>query len=79
MIAWCLLWMDDVALMSTDPSNLQKMLDVTSDITNQFHIEFGEPKSKILKIGNGKDNPIFNLGQVILKYTDTLGYTNDQN
>ena len=74
VIACCLLWMDDVALMSTDPSNLQKMLDVTSDIANRFHIEFGEPKSKILKIGSGKDNPTFNLGQVILKYTDKYKY-----
>ena len=46
LIACCLLWMDDVALISTNPKNLQKMLDITNEIANRYHVEFGEPKSK---------------------------------
>ena len=45
IIACCLLWMDDVALIATEPNNLQKMLDITNEIANRYHIEFGEPKS----------------------------------
>ena len=45
----CLLWMDDVALISNDPKDLQKMLNITNAVANRYHIEFGSAKSKILK------------------------------
>ncbi len=50
----CLLWMDDVALISNDPIELQQMLNITHEIASRYHIEFGAAKSKILKIGRGK-------------------------
>ena len=34
----CLLWMDDVALISNDPKELQKMLNVTNKVANRYHI-----------------------------------------
>ena len=74
IIAYCLLWMDDVALIATEPNNLQKMLDTTNEIANRYHVEFGEPKSKILKIGKDKITPEFKLGQTTLKYTEKYKY-----
>ena len=77
IIAYCLLWMDDVALIATDPENLQKMLNITNEVANRYHIEFGEPKSKILKIGTDKKKPTFKLGNMELKYADKYKYLGD--
>ena len=70
----CLLWMDDVALISPDPDELQKMLNITHEIANRYHIEFGSAKSKILKIGRGKTQPDLYLGNTKLEYTKTYKY-----
>ena len=34
----CLLWMDDVALISNDPNELQNMLNITNEVANRYHI-----------------------------------------
>ena len=66
-----LLWMDDVALISNDPKELQnKMLNITNEVANRYHIEFGSAKSKILKIGNKTTKPDICLGENKLEYTD---------
>ena len=39
-----LLWMDDVAIISNDPKELQKMLNITNEVANRYHIEFGSAK-----------------------------------
>ena len=41
--------MDDVALISNDPKELQKMLNIRNEVANRYHIEFGSAKSKIQK------------------------------
>ena len=46
--------MDYVALISSDIDELQGMLNITHGIVSIYHIEFGEAKSKILKIGKGQ-------------------------
>ena len=51
----CLLWMDDVALITDNHKDLQEMLNITYHVANKYHIEFGMAKSKILKIGKTKD------------------------
>ena len=53
----CLLWMDDVALIAENHKDLQTMLNITHDVANIYHIEFGMAKSKILKIGKIKEKP----------------------
>ena len=70
----CLLWMDDVALIAENRTQLQQMLDITHDIASRYHIEFGDEKSKILKIGKPKQKPDLKLGTKILKYTDKYKY-----
>ena len=55
----CLLWVDDVVLISTSQEELQKMLDITNQTTKKYHIEFGKAKSNIMKRGgqNTKKQP----------------------
>ena len=74
IIAYCLLWMDDVALITTEPPIMQNMLDTTDETANRYHVEFGEPKSKILKIGKEKSLHNFKLGNNIMKYTEKYKY-----
>ena len=70
----CLLWMDDVALISENHKDLQTMLNITYDVANRYHIEFGMAKSKILKIGKIKQKPHLYLGTNELEYVQTYKY-----
>ena len=73
----CLLWVDDVALIAGTEQELQKMLVITNDIANRFHIEFGKEKSKVLIIGEKGKNPNkpnLKLGSLSLEYTDSYKY-----
>ena len=70
----CLLWMDDVALIADNPDTLQELLNITDEIANRYHIEFGMEKSKILKIGNNKHRPTIKLGTRELEYCDSYKY-----
>ena len=49
----CLLWVDDVAIITNDVYEQQKMLDIVSETANRLCIEFGEEKSKTILIGKG--------------------------
>ena len=40
-----------------------EMLNITYDVANKYHIEFGMAKSKILKIGKTKEKPPLYLGK----------------
>ena len=70
----CLLWMDDVVLISPDPEELQTMLNITHEIAGRYHIEFGEEKSKIMKIGAPKNKPEFKLGSMKMECSDCYKY-----
>ena len=50
------------------------MLNITNEVANRYHIEFGSAKSKILKIGNKTTNPDIYLGEYKLEYTDNYKY-----
>ena len=65
----CLLWMDDVALIADNPTELQEMLNITNEIGKKYRIKFGEEKSKIMKIGNKakKYTGSFKLGEMTLE------------
>ena len=66
--------MDDVLLISSEPKELQLMLEITNAIAGKYHIEFGDEKSNVMKIGWNKNNPEFTLGDMNLKYTDKYKY-----
>ena len=74
-----LLWMDDVALITNNLDDMQKLLNITNDIANKYHIAFGKEKSKIMKIGREKKHknvpqkePI--LGNMKIEYTNKYKY-----
>ena len=66
--------MDDVLLISSQPNELQQMLNITSAIAGKYHVEFGEEKSNVMKISRNKDNPEFTLGDINLEYTEKYKY-----
>ena len=66
--------MDDVILMTTDPKEMQEMCNITNEVAGKYHIEFGEEKSKAMKIGGGKNKPEFRIGKMILEYCDKYKY-----
>ena len=70
-----LLWVDDVALLSTDEMELQHMLNITEQTAKRYRIEFGKEKSKVLKIGKkGEQNPKFKLGEMEMDLTEKYEY-----
>ena len=50
------------------------MLNITNEVANRYHIEFGSAKSKIIKIGNKTTKPDIYLGEKKLEYTDNYTY-----
>ena len=70
----CLLWMDDVLLISTDPKEHQELLDITYDIATRYRIVFGEEKSKTMVIGKIDEHPCFMLNSMFLEYCDEYKY-----
>ncbi len=60
----------------TDPKGLKKSLNLTDDIANKYHIEFGEKKSKAMIINEKKDTPrpTFSVGGMQLEYVDKYKY-----
>ena len=81
-----LLWVDDVLLITTDSKEFQKSLDITNETSNKYHVEYGEPKSNVLKIKHTrakKENETFNLGEMQLKNSRIYKYLgllqNDKN
>lgn len=70
-----ILWVDDIIAAETDPHNMQKILDCIANIADKYKIEFGEKKSKVMKIGGDHDyKPILKIGDMTLQYVDTYKY-----
>ena len=71
-----LLWVDDVFLIALE-GELQNPLDITNEISNKYHIEYGEQKSNALPIKTGKrkikENK-YHLGEMELKTTEKYKY-----
>jgi hypothetical protein len=69
----CLLWMDDVALISDNEKELQDMLNITDEIAKKYRIKFGNEKSKIISIGTKKVTNC-SLGDMKLEHTENYKY-----
>ena len=65
--------MDDVALIHKNKDELQKMLNITEEISKRYHLKFGQEKSQTITIGKQPDTP-FKLGQMNLDNTTTYKY-----
>ena len=70
----CLLWMDDVALITDNQTEMQKMLDITASIADKYHIEFGKEKSKIMETGKKTETNQFHLGSMELERCEKYKY-----
>ena len=55
----CPLWMDDIVLITSNPNELQKMLDITDDIAERYHIDFGKENNKVMEIEGRKKQTKF--------------------
>ena len=69
-----LLWVDDVVIVEKDPQKMQLLLDNVDKIAKKYHLEFGESKSKVMKIGKSNEKPTFKLGDMNLEYVDQYKY-----
>ncbi len=78
LIISTLLWMNDVIIVKTNQHNMLRTLYLVNHVAKKYHLEFGEVKSKFLKIGKGSERPNFTLGDIELQYVEKykyLGYT----
>ena len=65
--------MADVALIHKNKQELQKMLDITDEVSKKYHIQFDKEKSQIITIGKNQE-PKFKLGNMIMDNTETYKY-----
>ena len=74
-----LLWVDDVLIMAETKEELQKMLDIINDIAAKYHIEFGMPKSNVMKVTGRKEAitmvPLGNQAMTQTNKYKYLGFT----
>ena len=64
----CLLWMDDVVLITDKKNEIQELLDITNQIAGKYHLEFGAEKSKCMTIGTNS-MPNLKLGEMTFEKT----------
>ena len=69
----CLLWMDDAVLLSDNPGEAQEILNITNQVANRYHLEFGAEKSKVMVFYN-KTPTQFKLGDHVLEETTSYKY-----
>ena len=69
----CMLWMDDVVLISDNREEMQELLNKTNEVANMYHLEFGKEKSKVMTF-NTTDTQTLQLGDMELEKTDKYKY-----
>ena len=69
----CLLYMDDVVLISNSDQEMQPMLNITNEVSSRYRIVFGKEKSKVMKIGNSVQTEL-KLGDIEIEETDKYKY-----
>ena len=65
--------MDDVVLISNSAQEMQKMLDITNEISSRYRIVFGKEKSKVMKMGSSVQTEL-KLGDMEIEETDKYKY-----
>ncbi len=68
------IWMDDVIILSTDPEELQKLLDIANEVAKRYRLEYGKDKTKVMMIGKQIPQPEFHLGEMTLDYCEKYKY-----
>ena len=73
----CLLYADDLVLISESKEGLQKSLNVLNEFTNQWHLEINMSKTKCLTFSRGrksKENIEYMLGGIPVVHCDSYCY-----
>ena len=70
----CLLWMDDVVLIADTEKELKEMLSTTKRIADNYHIVFGEAKSKVMTTNKKHEEKTITMGDVKLEPTEKYKY-----
>ena len=56
----CLLWVDDVAIITNNPQDQKKLLHITTETANTYRIQFGKEKLKTMTTGTkNKTSPLY--------------------
>ena len=76
----CLLWMDDVVLIEIEEDRVQEELDITNHTSLKYHVEYGMPKTKYLRIGGSTKTPLnLKIGEKPVEETDKYTYLGEIN
>ena len=70
----CLLWVDDVAIITNNIEDQQTLQSITNNTANKYRIQFGQEKSKLLIIGKDNTNPTIKLGDMTIDPSKTYKY-----
>ena len=71
--------MDDVVLAETKVENVQKELDITNHTSLKYHVEYGMPKTKYLRISKNNKPIKLNLGHQTIEETEKYTYLGEVN
>lgn len=70
----CLFWADDIALIAEDSFELQKMLDIASDFSHKWRLQFNHDKSNVLVIGRRNRGTMWKLGHSFISEVSHYKY-----
>jgi hypothetical protein len=71
----CLFWADDVVLIADNENDLQNMLNIASDFSRKWKLDFNYNKSNVVIIGKRKnENKVWHLGNCHIKEADNYKY-----
>ena len=71
--------MDDVLLIEQKQREMQKLLDVTNDTSQKYHVEFGMPKTNFLRTSRKKDPIELKIGEQSIAETEKYAYLGEIN
>ena len=70
----CLLWVDDVALISNNLKDQRKLLKITDEVAYKYRIKFEEAKTKTLQINSKQPTPYLEVNNFQIEKADKYKY-----
>ena len=68
--ATCLLWVDDVAIITNNLPDQKRLLKITEEVANRYRISFGKDKSKTMVVGTTKESPELKINTMEIDICD---------
>ena len=72
--ATCLLWVDDVAIITNNLPDQKRLLKITEEVANRYRISFGKDKSKTMVVGTTKESPELKINTMEIDICDHYKY-----